>query len=289
MTLNDLLLAKHIDPKQVVVLRHRPREQALNRVLPEIAADRADLFNAYQRSQGDKLQTVFQKVQFVASFIRRAANRALFVGLYQVKGWTPMTPRACAALPENVELVQRGAGGFAGLRAQLLWFDLALRPEYAEWKGRLVVDWPPPGRSWWRRAHRNVMPVRAILEDSALHSPMPAWNQLTLNRDELLTLPNRWRDRMKDWRGIYFIFDSSDGKGYVGSAYGQENLLGRWTTYATGRHGGNKLLKPRDPKHFRFSILQLLPHDADTDDVLRLESSWKNRLHTRAPHGLNDN
>ena len=30
------------------------------------------------------------------------------------------------------------------------------------------------------------------------------------------------------WRGIYYIFDTSDAKGYVGSAYGEYNPLGRW-------------------------------------------------------------
>jgi hypothetical protein len=26
-----------------------------------------------------------------------------------------------------------------------------------------------------------------------------------------------------------------------------------------------------------------------SEDVIRLEASWKERLHTRAPYGLNDN
>ena len=53
MTLNDLLLAKGIDPKQVIVLRHRPSESKLNKVLPWLAAEDPDLFNAYQQTQGE--------------------------------------------------------------------------------------------------------------------------------------------------------------------------------------------------------------------------------------------
>jgi hypothetical protein len=64
---------------------------------------------------------------------------------------------------------------------------------------------------------------------------------------------------------------------------------GRWVGYAATGHGGNRLLRQRDPKHFRFSILQRVSPDMDATDVIRIEASWKDRLHTRHPWGLNDN
>jgi len=94
---------------------------------------------------------------------------------------------------------------------------------------------------------------------------------------------------LSQWRGVYYIFDTSDGKGYVGSAYGDKNLLGRWLNYAASGHGDNSLLRERDPQNFRFSILQLVAPVMDPTDVIQLESRWKERLHTRAPYGLNDN
>ena len=80
----------------------------------------------------------------------------------------------------------------------------------------------------------------------------------------------------------------SNSKGYVGSAYGQENLLNRWLNYAVTGHGGNKQLRSRSPENFRFSILQRVSPDMDPDQVIQLEASWKERLHTRT-FGLNDN
>ena len=108
-----------------------------------------------------------------------------------------------------------------------------------------------------RRAHQNVFPIQAILEESALDTDMPNWDQIDLGWDELRILPNRWRFALSQWRAIYYIYDETDRKGYVGSAYGDENLLGRWLNYARSKHGGNKLLRERDPRNFRFSILQL--------------------------------
>ncbi len=50
MTLNDLLTGRGVDPRQVVVMRHRPREPKLNRVMPWLAAEHPEVFNAYQQT-----------------------------------------------------------------------------------------------------------------------------------------------------------------------------------------------------------------------------------------------
>jgi hypothetical protein len=134
-----------------------------------------------------------------------------------------------------------------------------------------------------------VVSVSSILEESALDPPLPFWDQLVFNFDELAVLSNRWKLKLSEWRAIYYIRDMSDGRGYVGSAYGSDNLMGRWSRYAASGHGGNKLLISRDPRNFRFSILQRLGPDLDAESVIAIEKSWKIRLHTRQPEGLNDN
>ena len=60
MNLNDLLRSDIFDPEQVLVLRHRPREAELKEWLPWLAAEKPDVFNAYQQTQGEKLQKVMQ-------------------------------------------------------------------------------------------------------------------------------------------------------------------------------------------------------------------------------------
>jgi hypothetical protein len=97
-------------------------------------------------------------------------------------------------------------------------------------------------------------------------------------------------EALRHWRGIYYIFDTSDRKGYVGSAYGEHNILGRWQHYATSGHGGNILLRERSPENFIFSILQIVSHDMEVDEITTLEWTWKKRLHTMsASGGLNEN
>jgi hypothetical protein len=110
--------------------------------------------------------------------------------------------------------------------------------------------------------------------------------RFTLN--EWRVLARRWRDALEHWRGIYFILDASDGRGYTGSAYADTNILGRWLDYAASGHCGNVQLRGRDPQTFRFSILERVSPDLSAEEVIRREASWKTRLHTRE-FGLNSN
>ena len=294
MNLNDLLKGKDIDPQHVLVLRHRPHEPELNKVLPWLAAERPDVFNAYQQTQGEKLERVMEAMKgagYVASFIGREPGKALFVGLYTIAASKPLTYEEFWKVPAFIEMKAFGMEGWSAKedRPSVLWFDLVPNDFYAHWKGKLIVGWPPPERSWWRRAHRNEMPVLAVLGDSAFDAAMPEWDAIDFTWEELGVLPTRWKSTLSQWRGIYFIFDTSDQKGYVGAAYGENNLFGRWLGYAATGHGGNRLLRHRDPRTFRFSILQRVSPDMDAGDVIRLEGTWKQRLHTREPYGLNDN
>ncbi len=291
MDFSDLLQKKEIDPEHVLVLRHRPFEPELNKILPWFAAERPDVFNAYQQAQGEKLERAMMDAKYIASFIGHKPAKALFVGLYLINGSKPITQEEYWQIPANIEMKKFGMKGFTDedVRPSLQWFDLVVTEFYDSWKGRLVVNWPPPERSWWRRGHRNNFAIAAILEDSALIKDIPEWDTMVFKHEQLDSLPTKWRAALSQWRGIYYIFDTFDGKAYVGSAYGDDNLLGRWLNYSASGHGGNASVRNRDQKGFLFSILQRVSPDKEPDKVIKLESTWKDRLHTRAPHGLNDN
>ncbi|MCW3005272.1 MAG: nuclease family protein [Conexibacter sp.] len=290
MDLNDLFGKHCIDSAGVLVLRHVPQEPKLRRTLPWLAAERPELFNAYQQSQFPKLEKAFTGAKHVASFIGVDVGTAVFVGLYGVKGWRVLGSGGFWEIGANKELQQSfGMRGLGGDRPATLWFDLERSADfYANWHGRLVIRWPGLERSWWRWANRNTFTIAAIRDSTAFEQPMPSWDELVVSWPELNVLPLAWRSSLREWRGIYLISDSSDGRGYVGAAYGAENILGRWLEYGASGHGGNKLLRERNANNFQFSILQRVSPDMPSDEVIRLEQSWKNRLHTRE-FGLNEN
>lgn len=291
MNFNDLLATADINPADVLVFRHRPIEPELNRVMPWLASERLDLFNAYQQTHDERVEKALQTAKFVASFLGQEPGKALFIGLFSVGNTKRLTYEEYWRVPAYAEMKKFGMIGFKedSQRLSTLWFDLEILDFYAQWKGKLVVGWPPPERSWWRRAHRNILPVAAIHDTSVLVAAMPDWQKLVMSWEQLALLPNSWKQALAHWRGVYYIFDTQIRKGYVGSAYGQDNILGRWINYAISGHGENRLLKPLDPRNFQFSILQRVSPDLDSREVIALEGSWKNRLHTRAPVGLNGN
>jgi hypothetical protein len=237
----------------------------------------------YQQTQPPRVEKQMQKASHIASFIGHRAGRALFVGLFENRGnkMTKLADRLCK--PEVCDLPKYG---HINKDCHCLWFDFVLARPLSDWSGKLIVSWPPPEIAWTRWCSKNEFKVQALLEESLLAQAMPVWRELVFTWNDLKILPATWRAKLGEWRGVYFILDTSDGKGYVGSAYGAENIRHRWENYAKSGHGGNKLLKTRKSENLRFSILERVSPDTPPEVVIQLEETWKKRLHT-CEHGLN--
>ncbi|MBN1974366.1 MAG: hypothetical protein JW787_12055 [Sedimentisphaerales bacterium] len=285
--LKNILDNENITLKDVLILRHVPQEVEVKKVLPWLATDKPELFNAYQQTQKPRTEKAMQKAKFVASFIGHKPGKALFVGLYEVKGYRSISYSQYWERTSLLELKKYGLQGMTDKKGKCLLFDLILLKFCQEWKGKLIIKWPGIERNWFLWADRHDFEILAISEDSILIPDMPEWNQLLLTWNQLNELPTKWCEKLSQWRGVYYILDVSDGKGYVGSAYGKDNLHGRWHNYADSGHGGNNQLKERNPENFRFSILQRVSPDMESSDVQFIEKTWKDRLHTREL-GLND-
>lgn len=291
LTLNQVIQLSGIEPRDVLVFRHRPKEPSLNRLFPWLAAERPDLFDCYQSCHGANTESALARARYLASFIRHKPGQALFVGFYKMESFRPLSVDACLSRPLHRELMSLGLEGMKATagRDSVLEFNLPLIDWHREWHGRLIIGWPGLERSWYRWADRNEFPIAAIAEENLLAAAMPPWEELALAWNELAVLPTSWRNALSHWRGIYLIIDQRDGRQYVGSAYGAENILQRWLNYARTGHGGNKLLRGLDPAQLRFSILQRVSPDLPDADVIRIEATWKDRLRTRSPYGLNEN
>jgi group I intron endonuclease len=104
-----------------------------------------------------------------------------------------------------------------------------------------------------------------------------------------------WKTALSNVKGIYLITDISNGKLYVGSAYGNNAFWNRWKEYSENGHGGNIVLKKLIKIHgkvyadnFRFSILETRSMNAEDDSIILRENYWKHILASRE-HGYNAN
>ena len=152
MTLNELLRREEINVEDVLVLRHRPFEPQLAKVLPWLAAEHPKAFNAYQQTQGPVLEKSMLKMignGYIASFLAYGARKAIFVGLFAIKGSRPLTLGQYWEVPEYQQMKKYGVQGFTAEegRPTVEWFDLELTPFRSEWKGKLIIDWPGGERS----------------------------------------------------------------------------------------------------------------------------------------------
>ena len=106
-----------------------------------------------------------------------------------------------------------------------------------------------------------------------------------------------WKAALENAKGIYLITNTTNGKRYVGSAYGNKGLWSRWEVYAGTGHGYTdeltRLLKLHGidyaRKHFKFTLLEHCPSKMDDKSVMRRETFWKAALLSRGKWGYNKN
>jgi hypothetical protein len=98
-----------------------------------------------------------------------------------------------------------------------------------------------------------------------------------------------WKIALGSVYGVYLITDINTGKHYIGSAYGEGGIWGRWCQYVYTYHGNNAdlvdLFEDKSVSYFRenfkFSILEVISAIATKEEVIRKESLWKLKLSSR--------
>ena len=295
MEFNDLLRGAGYDLRGLAVMLHQPAVSGQRAALLSLAHDHPELFELYQDNHPKKAEATLKARKFAASFVVNDLGEARFVGVYRVKGWAFRSYAELSADARRMALGEKIAGEnisfFDGSDSEgRAVFDLELLPDLASLKGRLIVP-RPAGRTYMRLAENCALPITRIEEEARFVPPMPPWDALVMDKESIGSIPRTWADKLSQWRGIYHIVDTSDGARYVGSAYGEENILGRWRAHVARERGVTVELAKRDPIHFRFSILELLAPNASMEDVIAREVSWKDRLATREGHtgGVNKN
>lgn len=105
-----------------------------------------------------------------------------------------------------------------------------------------------------------------------------------------------YRKNLASVKGVYCLTDRSNGKLYIGSAYGVDGVAQRWKCYLDTKTGGNvklvELYNNKGPeyfnKHFTFTLLEYFGRNTSDDRILARENYWKEAFDTRR-HGYNDN
>ena len=266
ITIQELLYNRGLDTKaNVKLVRHKDSRQDLY----NLYKSNRTKFLAYQNSQS---KDIFKKVDYIISFIGEEGNLSRFIGVYQITDKRRI----------SVDLFEYQ------MQEVLQQFD--------DLKERVIIKWS--NAISWHQWIKNKMEVIEI--HPGLHyQQFTDYFDFILNFDELREIiTNQYRDwkrMLSATKGVYLINDTKTGKLYVGSAYGDDGIWGRWSNYSsTNGHGNNKTLKEllkNDPihgSHFQFSILMLLPSTVTADEAIKKEALFKKKLGTNS-FGLNNN
>ncbi len=136
--------------------------------------------------------------------------------------------------------------------------------------------------------------VYQILPDTFDNDLFPGYEKVNVNWNELKRVIEKdtWKTALENQKGVYLLTDGSNGKMYVGSAYGENMILSRWRSYVATGHGGNAGLKKLSfdhiKHHFKYSILDIYKSTTDDQIIIDRESWWKEVLQSRQ-FGYNEN
>lgn len=169
-------------------------------------------------------------------------------------------------------------------------------PEFKKYVGRLIIKFKNKAQTLIRNAESVLEDcfVSQILPDTFDNDLFPGYENVNISWDEMIRVleNNNWKTALQNQKGVYLLTDKSNGKMYVGSAYGKDMILGRWKAYATTGHGGNEGLKKLTFDHikqnFRYSILDIYKSTTDDQIIIARESWWKDVLQSRQ-FGYNEN
>ncbi len=266
ITIQELLFNRGLDKTaKIKLVRHKDAR----RDLYNMYRYKREEFLDYQRSQS---KDVFNGVDYIVSFIGEEGKFARFIGVYKITGGSQLEDKH-------------------------FWYETEEEAGFLDLKERVIINWGDAAISW----HQWITNQKAVVEIlPGLHyQQFTDYFDFILDFQELTEIITNqysdWKKVLSVTKGIYLINDTKTGKLYVGAAYGDEGIWGRWCNYVfTNGHGNNKLLlklldvDPTYGVNFRFSILMLLPRTITADEAIKKERLFKNKLGTNS-FGLNSN
>lgn len=278
ITLHKILEIYGVNPTKVRVVRHGNKEIPILETFQE-NLPRLEVYQSYQspRKYGD--------ANAIAVFAPYYKTTALFLGLWDILGCT-----------ENSEFTKKNLDELKRFSLPESWYsdhsryNLKRNNILDDLSERLVIEWGASTVSWVQKKDKEVVELKGKKTIGDFQS----FGQVSLAYQDLKTMTQypdtnlTWIKALSSVNGVYLIQDTITGKLYVGSAYGEKGIYGRWSTYAQKGHGGNLELQNLDPSSFIFSILEIVPTTTTADGVIEHENRWKEKLGTRQ-FGLNKN
>lgn len=273
---NSLLAQIGLNPAEVILLRHQDKRALPGRTPYELWRDDRPALEWYQATQRIKNRKKFSSAPWWASFVGTPDGGTLFVGLYAAKYKGLLDKDTPWPHADGID-----PAGSCDV------YDLRLDERLADLDGKLFIDWGKAALAWVQRADRQDKPI-IELRPEFKEPEFPGFLNFMEPLSRVATLPKTWIEILKYARGVYLLTCPRTKEQYVGAAYGAQGFWHRWMEYVATGHGGNIVLKSREPSDYQVSILEVAGSNAQDTDILKMETRWKWKLQSREM-GLNKN
>lgn len=225
-----------------------------------------DKFKEWQEEQNQKN---FER-KYILSLIFWDKDEWLFAGIY-----------------ESLNVKQNDNGRFV--------YETKLLDVANEFIGKTIFKFKKDFRNSYLCLENHIGNINLLeIKRDVVKQTFPGYDLVNVSWQDLSDVieSDSWKTALENQKGVYLITDKSNGKHYVGSAYGQDMILGRWRNYVQNGHGGNKDLKALGfdyiKENFQYSILEIFKSTTDDNTIIDRESWWKEVLMTR-DFGYNKN
>ncbi len=279
--LSDILKKTGLELSKVLLIRHALSDKECKKFY-----DSGNI-KEYTQIQKKKMFPSPERYEYWITFISNGGNSAVLDKCYHVKSYQE----------KSTNLVPKKFIDADWFRKNGICFELEEIDILKQYEKRLVIDWGYSTRSWKQKAtnEKEILSIQSKQRVlfSGYESLVLTYGELKEIVEDNLTYAD-WHLALSSVYAIYLIVDKTDGKQYVGSAYGKGGLLQRWSMYVNTKHGQNKKMRelicdyPERYQNFQFSILQICPKTMTEEQIIEMESLYKKKLLTKE-FGLNDN
>jgi uncharacterized protein YutD len=280
MLLSEILKMRNINNEKIKIIRNTVNRHYIKDLFNN------GLFEAYQSFQKSD---IFKNYDYIISFTEYKGSQSLLYGFYKITNMKILND-----FPENLKIIKEHEKWNEGPYYK---YDFEKMNFLKDLEDRLIIDWGKSTLSWHQKLLNKE--IVQILPKGYLKE-FPGYQNVILSFDELEKIINnpdsnkQWKNMLSKVFGVYLILDKTDGKQYVGSAYGKNGIWGRWSQYAKTKHGNNKYLielleeYPNRFKNFQYSILNVLPNSLMKEEVIEKENIAKEKMGSKV-FGLNGN
>ena len=214
LAFNDLCELNDVEIKYVSLMMHNTTAEPLRSMLPWIAAERRDAFEAYIRVHSIQATAALKNRPLVAIFLPFQSGRSLFEGLYQVAGVEALPARDIYSDPAYREIATTYGDTQSDPDRNTELYDVQEAFQFAplsalsDFRGRVVVG-RPGGRNYLRVAKNTNLEIFEISERPMMEMPPSDWRE-HVRGDSGVTVELRARNTASFRFSILQLFAPTD-------------------------------------------------------------------------------